>query len=127
MIEELKKLQKNSYSPYFNFPVSAIVVTKDNKMFKGVNVENANGTSICAERNAIANAVCSGYKKGDFKEINILAPYGKIITPCFACRQVIIEFFNDDDIVNCYSIDGKCNTYKVSELCPQRFGSDDLK
>ena len=65
MKEKLENLLKNSYSPYYHFPVSAIVVTKDGKEFCGVNVENANGTSICAERNAIANAIAAGYKKGD--------------------------------------------------------------
>ena len=90
MKEKLLELHKNSYSPYFKFPVSAIVVTDDGKEFEGVNVENANGTSICAERNAIANAVAHGYRKGQFKEINIMVSSGEIGTPCFACRQVML-------------------------------------
>jgi len=69
MKEKLQALHKNSYSPYFHYPVSAIVVMKDGKEFCGVNVENANGTSICAERNAIHTAVANGYKRGDFEEI----------------------------------------------------------
>ena len=63
MKEKLLNVLKNAYSPYYNFKVAAIVVTNDGNMFSGVNVENANGTSICAERNAIAAAVASGYKK----------------------------------------------------------------
>ena len=59
MKEKLTKLLANAYSPYYKFPVSAIVVMKDEKEFCGVNVENANGTSICAERNAIARCVNS--------------------------------------------------------------------
>ena len=55
MKERLEELLKNAYSPYYNFKVAAIVVTKDGNLFGGVNVENANGTSICAERNAIAD------------------------------------------------------------------------
>ena len=68
MVEKLKKLLNNAYSPYYKFPVAAIAIMNDGSEFCGVNVENANGTSICAERNAIANAVAHGYKKGDFKE-----------------------------------------------------------
>ena len=99
---------------------------KDGNEFGGVNVENANGTSICAERNAIANAVAHGYKKGDFKEIYIMLSSGKIGTPCFACRQVIQEFME----LNCpvFSVDknGNMRGYSVRELCPYPFSEDDL-
>ena len=127
MKEKLLELHKNSYSPYFHFPVSAIVVMKDNCEFNGVNVENANGTSICAERNAIAAAVAAGYKKGDFKELNIMVSSGKIGTPCFACRQVILEFFENNNIIRCFSTTGEYKEYTVLELCPYSFGSEDLK
>ena len=127
MKEKLLNLHKNSYSPYYKFPVSCIVVTKDGNEFCGVNVENANGTSICAERNAIASAVANGYTKGDFKEINIMVSSNKIGTPCFACRQVIIEFFNKEDIVRCYNVEGEYKEYTVNELCPYPFDEEDLK
>lgn len=126
MKDKLLNLHKNSYSPYYKFPVSSIVVTKDGNEFSGVNVENANGTSICAERNAIANAIANGYKKGDFKEINIMVSSSKIGTPCFACRQVILEFFNKDDIVRCYNTLGDFKEYTVNELCPYPFNEEDL-
>ena len=127
MKDKLLNLLKNSYSPYYKFNVSAIVVTKDGKEFIGVNVENANGTSICAERNAIDNAVANGYKKDDFKEINIMVSSTKISAPCFACRQVILEFFNKDDIIRCFNINGEYKEYTVNELCPYPFDEGDLK
>ena len=127
MKDILLELQKNSYSPYFNYPVSSIVVMKDGKEFSGVNVENANGTSICAKRNAIHNAVGNGYRKGDFKEINIMTRDEEPSVPCFACRQVIVEFFDKDDIIRCYGTSGKFNEYKVNDLCPYPFSGDDLK
>lgn len=126
MKEKLTKLLANAYSPYYKFPVSAIVVMKDEKEFCGVNVENANGTSICAERNAIANAVANGYKKEDFKEIYIMLSSGKIGTPCFACRQVIQEFMDLDCLVHSVDKDGNQKTFTVSELCPYPFSEDDL-
>ena len=127
MLEELLNLQKNSYSPYFNFPVAAIVVTRDNKKFGGVNVENSNGTSICAERNAIAAMVASGYSKGDIDSIHILTSASHIATPCFACRQVLLEFMNGEDKIYCYCKDGSCKSFTLSELCPYPFDSGDLK
>ena len=126
MKEKLTKLLENAYSPYYKFPVSAIVVMKDGEYFGGVNVENANGTSICAERNAIATAVANGYKKEDFKEIYIMLSSGKFGTPCFACRQVIQEFMNMDCLVHSVDREGNIKTFTVSELCPYPFSEEDL-
>lgn len=126
MKEKLLKLLENAYSPYYHFKVAAIVVTNDNKEFSGVNVENANGTSVCAERNAVASAVAGGYKKGDFKELYIMLEKG-IGTPCFACRQVILEFMEMDSKIICMDKDGNTKEYTVNELCPYPFDSEDLK
>ena len=128
MIEKLIELQKNSYVPISNFRVSSIVVTKDNNTFYGVNVEDASTRAgTCAERNAIYNAVTNGYKPGDFKELHVMVSSGKIGTPCFVCRQMISEFFEEDAKVYCYSTNGKIKEYKVKDLCPYPFGEDDLK
>ncbi len=128
MKDKLLDLQKNSYSPYSNFAVSAIAIMKDGKEFNGVNVENAAyGAAICAERSAILSAISNGYKKGDFKEINIMTSSTGIGTPCFQCRQVISELFAKDSIVRCYSKNGEYKEFTVEELCPYPFGEDDLK
>lgn len=39
MKDKLLELHKNSYAPYSNFYVSAIVVMNDGVEFRGVNVE----------------------------------------------------------------------------------------
>ena len=102
MIEKLISLHKNSYAPYSNFPVSAIVVMKDRKEFCGVNVEDASTRAgTCAERNAIYAAVTAGYKKGDFKEVHVMVSSGKIGMPCFVCRQMLSELFDKDSKVIC--------------------------
>ena len=127
MKEKLENLLKNSYSPYYHFPVACIAVTSDNKEFCGVNVENANGTSICAERNAIATCVAAGYKKGDIKKLYLMLSSGEFGTPCFACRQVLLEFMNKDDLVISVNKDGLEKVYTIDELCPYPFSSEDLK
>ena len=127
MVEKLINLHKNSYAPYSNFPVSAIVIMKDGKEFSGVNVENASyGAGICAERSAIVSAISNGYKVGDFKELHIMVSSGNIGTPCFICRQVISELFEKDAKVYCYSTKGETTSFTVEQLCPYPFGSDDL-
>ncbi len=128
MKDKLLELLNNSYSPYSNYAVSAVLVTKTDECFYGVNVENASyGAAICAERSAIVSAISHGYKKGDFKELNIMVSSGKIGMPCFICRQVISELFDKDAIVRCFATSGEYKEYKVEEICPYPFGSDDLK
>lgn len=129
MIEKLKELAKNSYSPYSHFRVATILIMKDGKEIPGVNVENAAyGSSICSERSAILSAISQGYKKGDFKELHCMcADSDQTSTSCFACRQVISELFDKD--VNCYfySNTGECLKLTVAELCPYPFSEDDLQ
>ena len=129
MIEKLLELAKNSYSPYSHFRVATIVVMKDGKEFKGVNVENAAyGSSICSERSAILSAISNGYTKGDFKELHCLcADSNRISTSCFACRQVISELFDKDVPLYFYANTGESKMYTVKELCPYPFDEDDLK
>ena len=126
MEESLKRLLKNSYSPYSGFKVAAICLMKDGKSFGGVNVENASyGATICAERSAILSAISHGYKKGDFQEIHIMNSSSKIATPCFICRQVLIEFCSPDMPVYLYTKD-KEEKHLLEEFTPLVFNEDNL-
>jgi len=128
MFNKLNELRNNSYAPYSNFRVSAILVTKDGKEFNGVNVENASyGAAICAERSAFVSAISVGYKKNDFKELHVLTSSNKISTCCFMCRQVITELCDKDMPVYCYDLNGNKKKFIVSELCPYPFNGEDLK
>ncbi len=128
MKEKLLNLMKNAYAKYSNFPVAAIVITKDNKEFSGVNVEDASyHAGSCAERVALFSMITSGYKKGDIKEINIMTSSKNIATPCFVCRQMISELCDLDTKINCYNNKGDLKTFTVASLCPHPFSSDDLK
>lgn len=127
MRDKLIELLNNAYAPYSNYKVGCILVTKDDKQFKGVNVENASfGATICAERNAILNAISNGYTKGDFSQICIMNSSDKIGTPCFVCRQVFIEFFDMDMDVILMDMAGHEESYKVKDLCTYPFNSDNL-
>jgi len=127
MIDKLKELHKNSYSPYSNYKVSAIVVMKDKKEYNGVNVENVSyGATICAERTAIFSAIADGYKKGDFEKLYIMASSNEIAMPCFLCRQVISELFDKNSTIHCCTPSGEEKIYSVSELCPYPFEGKEL-
>lgn len=128
MKDKLLKLLNNSYSPYSKFRVASIVVMKDGTEFNGVNVENASyGAAICAERSAIVSAISAGYKRYDFKEIYVMCDSPKISSSCFICRQLIQEFFEKDNKVVFMNNKGESMEYKVSDICPVPFDSEDLK
>ncbi len=128
MKDKLVKLLDNSYSPYSNYKVSAIVVMNDGTTFEGVNIENASyGATICAERTAIFSAIAAGYKRYDFKEIYIMNGTEKIGSSCFICRQVMSEMFKKDARVVSMNINGDEKVYTIEELCPSPFSDEDLK
>ena len=127
MKEKLLKLLDNAYCPYSNFRVSAVVVMKDGTEVSGVNVESASyGATICAERNAITTAIAIGYKKSDFSKLYVMTSSKKISSCCFICRQLIVEFFDKDSEVVLMGRDGEVKNYKVSDMCPYPFDSEDL-
>lgn len=128
MKEELLELLHHSYSPYSGFRVASIVLMKDGKYFKGVNVENASyGATVCAERIAIFNAITAGYKRGDFYKLYVMVDSNQISSSCFLCRQVISEFMEPDNEVIFSNHHGDAKRYFVKEICPVPFTEDDLK
>ncbi len=123
MINKLLELQKDSYSPYSGFKVSAILVDKHGVEHKGVNIENASyGPTNCAERSAVFSAISIGVKPLDFKEIHILGDDpNTIISPCGVCRQVLLEMAGPNAMVYQYSKSGKVRKNTVKELLPFGF------
>ena len=52
-----------SYAPYSRYAVGA-AVRANNEVYPGANVENASyGLALCAERNAVAQAIIDGAKR----------------------------------------------------------------
>lgn len=127
MFQELKSIINNAYTPISHYNVAAIVVTKDKKIYKGVNVEDASTRAgTCAERNAIFAGITNGLKKGMVESIHIMVSSGKIGTPCFVCRQMMMEVCDNDTLIRCYSTNGDYQDYKLSDLCPYPFSEEDL-
>lgn len=101
LIEIATQAFDSSYAPYSKFRVGAAVLTEKGNIFPGCNVENASyGLSMCAERNAIANAVMSeGRDTIRIKAIAIANSQQVVCSPCGACRQVIWEFGQDAEVI----------------------------
>ncbi len=81
--------RQRAYAPYSKFSVGAAVLTSTGGLFLGCNIENSSyGLTICAERAAIANAVSAGNRE----LIALAIASAGAVTPCGACRQVMVEF-----------------------------------
>jgi len=114
----------NALPLYSNFHVGAALLTADNKIYTGCNVENSTyGLTICAERTAIFKAISEGERK--FNAIAIASDSPDYITPCGACRQIIFDHCGEIDII-CTNGKEEYKVFKTSELLPHAFGDKDL-
>jgi len=115
---------QHAYCPYSRFSVGAAVLTVDDRIFCGANVENASyGLTICAERVAAVAAVNAGHLR--FQAVAVTSPGGH--SPCGACRQFLAEF--DDQTVILLIDSDRPDVVRettLDDLLPDRFTSDDL-
>ena len=136
VVEAARKATANSYAVYSGFNVGAAVRLSDGTVVSGTNQENAAYPSgLCAERTTLFWAN-SQYPD---KAVEILAIAARTaegelerpITPCGACRQVILEtekrFKTPIRIIlygskECYIIEDGIKT-----LMPLSFDSDFLE
>lgn len=120
LLKKAKEASEKAYAPYSNFKVGACVLAKSGKTYTGCNVENASyGLAICAERNAIFNAIANG--ETEISTVAIYSPNMENCPPCGACRQVIFEFQGEKEIdVITQDKDGY-KAYTINELLPEGF------
>ena len=121
LIEEAKRVLRNSYAPYSGVHVAAALLASSGRIYLGVNVENASyGLTICAERAAVAAAVTAGERS--FKAIAVVSDTEEPLPPCGACRQVLAEFAGDDMIVVSHSVKtGRTRVWRLGDLLPHAF------
>ena len=125
MREKLEKLLNNSYAPYSNMNFACIIETENGNFYEGVNIENASyGATVCAERNAIFNAVSHGERK--FKALYLMTSSDEICYPCNLCKQVFLEFFDKDVIFNVMTKSGKMEVLTFDKLMMTTFTKEDL-
>lgn len=125
LIEKAKAASANAYCPYSKFSVGAAILTEDEQIFTGCNVENASyGLTICAERNAVFSMVAAGKKK--LRALVIYTPTPSPTAPCGACRQVINEFGPQASVL-CVCDGSAVLETNLSALLPDAFGPANLK
>ncbi len=121
LTEAAKAACSNAYCRYSGFAVGAALLTADDRVYSGCNVENASyGLSMCAERNTLFGARAARGDELDVHALLIYTPTQVPTTPCGACRQVIQELAPRAEII--MVCDGPEVVRKdIGELLPDAF------
>ncbi|MBQ7571153.1 MAG: cytidine deaminase [Bacteroidaceae bacterium] len=135
LVEAAKQATQQSYSPYSKFQVGAALRLTDGSIVTGSNQENASyPLGLCAERTAIFHAqhqrpdlpvaaiAIAAFANGHF--------YPEPISPCGACRQVMLEVedrYSRPMRVLLYGTSGTHVVSTVKALLPFQFVSESLK
>lgn len=120
LIELAIEASSRAYVPYSHFPIGSALRTEDGSIYTGCNIENASfGLTNCGERTAIFKAVSEGHQK--LSEIAIYGETAEPVSPCGACRQVMVEFFEPTAKVILIAKNGQTVETTVGELLPYSF------
>lgn len=130
LIREALEARKMAYVPYSGFKVGAALLTKEGKVYRGCNIENAGYTPTnCAERTAFFKAVSEGERQ--FEAIAVVGGKGEnpenYAWPCGVCRQVMMEFCDPSSFRVITAISEQEYIDKtLEEMLPMGFGPGNL-
>ena len=129
LILKAQEAMNNSYSPYSNYKVGAALLTKENKVYKGCNIENAAfGPTVCAERTAFLKALSEGER--EFSKIAVVGGKNGEISgafpPCGVCRQVMREFCDDNFKILIVKENNEYDKVLLKDLLPYSFKPENV-
>ena len=129
LVKEALAAREMAYIPYSGFAVGAALVTKEGKIYRGCNIENAAfSPTNCAERTAFFKAVSEGER--DFSKIADVGGkdlhFKDYFAPCGVCRQVMREFCEDDFIILLGKDGEDFMSVTLSELLPLSFSKSNI-
>ena len=124
LLPEAIAAARAAWCPHSNFPVGAALLTADDRIIRGCNVENASyGLTNCAERGALFSAIAQGHAPASFKAMLVYAPNVALISPCGACRQVVHDLMSPHCVVYCVGHEAAAaREWTVEQLLPGAFG-----
>jgi len=125
LIEAARQARELAYAPYSRFRVGAAALAADGRVFAGCNVENAAyGLCNCAERTALFSAIAAGVPAGGVVRLAVIGDTAQPISPCGACRQVMLELGGPDLAVVLANLQGARRLTTAAELLPGGFRFD---
>ena len=135
LVEKAIGATQNSYAPYSNFHVGACLRLADGREVIGANQENAAFPSgLCAERSAVF-AAQSMFPEEAITALAIAARNengltAQSVSPCGACRQVILEMedrYKQDVRILLYGTEGVYVIPSVKSLLPLHFVDSNMR
>ncbi len=129
LVKKAMAATSNSYANYSHFNVGAACLLEDGQVVIGANQENAAFPSgLCAERTAVF-AAQANHPELSIKTIAIAAKNANgflkdPISPCGACRQVILEIedrYKQPVRILLYGTDGIYCFKSIKDLLPFSF------
>jgi cytidine deaminase len=126
MNESLKKkaiqAMQNSYSPYSQRQVGAVIQLTNGKEFTGCNIENSSfGATVCAERVAVWKAVSEEGPNIQIAAVYVATEASPPWSPCGLCRQVINEFVAKKCEIHLVNVAGDHIEHLHHDLLPHGF------
>ena len=119
LIKHAIKAQNNAQAKYSQFYVGCALLSDNNQIFLGCNIESAAYPStMCAERVAIYSAIAQGVT--EFKAIAVVSKEGA--KPCGPCRQIIHEYLGNIPIYVSDGVSDKFEIHRINDLLPYPFG-----
>jgi cytidine deaminase len=127
LTEAATRARDAAYAPYSSYQVGAALLASDGRIFAGCNVENASyGLALCAERNAVAQAVAAGQRS--FVAMVVVTGGPEAGSPCGMCRQTLSEFAVELPVGLAVVGDAEPRVVKnLKELLPDAFRGDLVK
>lgn len=128
LVEAARKARLNAYAPNSGYRVGAAVLTSDDQIFTGANIEpRTQSLASCAERTALFCAVAQGNLS--FKALAIVSDDASF--PCGTCRQLIYELCGQIDIVVAtpegIGTQVRSTQVRTSDLLPHPFQAPQLR
>jgi cytidine deaminase len=125
LLSKAREAKEGAYAPYSHFRVGAALQGKSGRIYTGANVENASySVTCCAERVALFKAVTDGER--EFDAIAVTSDSVALTYPCGVCRQALMEFSPDMDVIASNSaLDHK--TTALETLLPSAFTGKEME
>lgn len=97
--------------------VGAAVLTKSGNVYTGVCIDTDCSLGMCAERNALSTMITN--REYDVDMIVAVNKNGKVLPPCGACREFMMQLNNSSDIE--VLVDNNGTVVKLKDLMPYSY------
>lgn len=97
--------------------VGAAVVTKKGNIYTDVCIDTDCSLGMCAERNAVSTMITNG--EYEIKMVAAVDKKGKILPPCGACREFMMQLKGSSNIE--VLVDSQGTVVKLKDLMPHSY------